>query len=275
MPDLLVEAVCCSADDCVEAEAGGADRIELCGELVVGGLTPSLGTLIEARASTRLPIVQMIRPRAGGFCYTPREFATMRRDAALALAHGADGIVFGVLRENGEIDVERCREMVAIARESGRPAGPGPPSQTQAPQQPRQAQPPPPQTVFHRAFDVVPEPFAALETLIALGVTRILTSGRQPTAVAGAALIRELAGRAGGRIEILPGGGIREATVADVLRATGIRAVHLAPFRPQPDTSGQANPALSFSGLQIPAEGTYPLSDREALRRVRAAAEWA
>jgi copper homeostasis protein len=250
MPDLLMEAVCCSADDCAEAEAGGADRIELCGELVVGGLTPSLGTLIEARASTRLPIVQMIRPRAGGFCYSAREFATMRRDAELALAHGADGIVFGVLLDSGEIDVERCRELVAMARASagGR------------------------QTVFHRAFDVVPDAFSALETLIGLGVTRILTSGRQPTAVAGAVLIRQLAERAGGRIEILPGGGIRESTVAEVLRTTGLRAVHLAPFTPQPDPSGRANPTLSFSGLQIPAEGSYPLSDREALRRVRAAA---
>src|SRR6266545_4567395 len=163
MPDLVVEAVCCSADDCVEADAGGADRIELCGELVVGGLTPSLGTLIEALASTRVPIVQMIRPRAGGFCYSAREFATMRRDAELALAHGADGLVFGVLQESGEIDVPRCAELVALAHSGGGEGGGGR------------------QTVFHRAFDVVPEPFAALEALIALDVTRILTSGRQPT----------------------------------------------------------------------------------------------
>jgi copper homeostasis protein len=251
MPDLVVEAVCCSADDCVEADAGGADRIELCGELVVGGLTPSLGTLIEARASTRLPIVQMIRPRAGGFCYTAREFATMRRDAELALAHGADGLVFGVLQESGEVDVERCAGIVAMARAAGR------------------------QTVFHRAFDVVPEPFAALEALIELGVTRILTSGRQPTAVAGAPLIRQLVERAGGRIEILPGGGVREGNVAELLRTTGVRAVHLAPFTPRRDASGHANPALSFSGLQIPAEGTYPVSDREAFGRVRAAARLA
>lgn len=251
--DLLVEAVCCSADDCVEAEAGGADRIELCGELVVGGLTPSLGTLIEARAATQLPILQMIRPRAGGFCYSAREFDTMRRDAKLALAYGAEGIVFGVLRSSGEVDVDRCRELVAITRAATLTDG-----------RPREA-------VFHRAFDVVPEPFAALEALIALGVTRILTSGRQPTALAGAPLIRDLAARADGRIEILPGGGIRDTNVLDLVRETGLRHVHLAPFVPHADTSGQANPSLSFSGLNIPAEGTYPFSDREALRRVKTA----
>jgi len=252
MDDVLLEAVCCSADDCVEAEAGGADRVELCAELVLGGLTPSLGTLVEARASTRLPIVQMIRPRAGGFCYSAREFSTMRRDVELALAHGANGVVFGILRATGEVDEERCAELVALARAA---AGSG------------QVQ-----TVFHRAFDVVPDPFVGLETLISLGVTRVLTSGRQPTALAGAPLIRQLVERARGRIEILPGGGVREANVAEVVRAAGVRHVHLAPFTSRPDTSGHANPALSFSGQQIPAEGTYPLSDRDALRRVRVAA---
>src|SRR5262249_57279827 len=133
-----------------------------------------------------------IGPRAGGFCYSAGEFAAMRRDAEVAMSHGAEGLVFGVLRERGEVDVERCAALVAVARAAGREA------------------------VFHRAFDVVPDPVSALETLIALGVTRILTSGREPTALAGARLIRQLVERAAGRIEILPGGGIREANVAAV-----------------------------------------------------------
>jgi copper homeostasis protein len=211
MPDLLVEAVCCTVDECLEAEANGADRIELCSALVVGGLTPSLGTLIEARAATRLPIVAMVRPREGGFCYSGRELATMRRDAELAVAHGADGIVFGILRSDGTVDSEHCAELVAIARTAAPRAG----GRTV-------------QTVFHRAFDEVPDPFAALETLIGLGVTRILTSGRQPTAVAGAALLRQLAERAAGRIEILPGGGVRAANVAELLHVSGLSAVHLS-----------------------------------------------
>lgn len=248
--ELLVEAACCSGDDCVEAEAGGADRIELCAAMVLGGLTPSLGTMREARASTRLPIVCMLRPRAGGFAYSSRELEAMRHDAAAALSHGLDGIVFGVLRPSGEIDVDRCADLVRMARAAGR------------------------ETVFHRAFDVVPDPFQALETLIGLGVTRILTSGRQATALAGAGLIRELVARAAGRIQILPGGSIRDTTVAELLRATGVRAVHLAPYASRPDTSGQANPALTagFGGAQVPAEGTFPIVDAGALRRVREAA---
>jgi copper homeostasis protein len=202
MSELLVEAVCCTVDECLEAEANGADRIELCTALVVGGLTPSLGTLIEARAATRLPIVSMVRAREGGFCYSARELATMRRDAELALSHGANGIVFGILRADGSVDAARCRELVAIAGRA--------------------------ETVFHRAFDDVSDPFAALETLISLGFTRILTSGGQPTAVAGAPLLRRLADRAAGRIEILPGGGVRAANVAELLRVSGLSAVHLS-----------------------------------------------
>lgn len=240
-----MEAVCCSAEDCGEAEVGGADRVELCSAMALGGLTPSLGTLVEARGRTRVAMVSMVRPRAGGFAYTAGEFAAMRRDAELAVSHGADGIVFGILRPDGAVDVERCAVLVDIARAAGR------------------------QAVFHRAFDVVPEPFLALEVLISLGITRILTSGRQASALAGAGLIRELVERAAGRIEILPGGGIRDTNVAELLRVTGVRAVHLAPFAAQPDPSGQANPALSFGGAEIPPEGTFARTDAAALRRVR------
>ena len=246
---IFIEAVACSVDDCLEAEAGGADRLELCSAMMVGGLTPSLGTLIEARAATPLPIVTMIRPRAGGFRYTPREFATMMRDAELAARHGTDGLVFGVLTADGRVDAARCQEFLEAARQAGVR-----------------------QTVFHRAFDVTPDPHEALLTLIDLGVTRILTSGREPTALKGAPLIRALAARAAGRVEILPGGGIREDNVEDVIQATGLRQVHLGPFILKPDASGRANPALTFSTNRIPPEGQYQLADRAALERVRQAA---
>jgi copper homeostasis protein len=246
MSNLTIEAVVCSPDDCIEAEAGGADRLELCSAMVLGGLTPSLGTLIEARATTALPIVCMIRPRAGGFCYTAREFATMLRDAELAVAYGARGLVFGLLEADGDIDAARTRALVERAGAC--------------------------ETIFHRAFDVVPDPYAALETLVDLGVTRILTSGREPTALAGAPLIRALAIQAAGRIQILPGGGIREANIAALLESTGLAEVHLGPFTAQPDSSGRANPALSFASMSAPPEGHYPLTDRDALRRARRAA---
>lgn len=276
---VLLEAVCSSADDCAEAEAGGADRIELCSAMMVGGLTPSLGTLVEARLRTRLPIVCMIRPRAGGFHYTPGEFAAMRRDAEFALAHGADGIVFGILDGHGAVDLPRCRELVALAASVTAPAGAGVASTAEAEANPavaaatsRGTRPGAArQTVFHRAFDVAADPRAALDALISLGITRVLTSGAEPTAAAGAPLIAELVARAAGRIEILPGGGLRDHNVADLIRATGARQVHLGPFRAVGDHSGAANSRITFSSQQIPPEGAYPLTDRAALRRARAA----
>jgi copper homeostasis protein len=238
--NLLVEAVGCSVEDCLEAHAGGADRVELCSAMVLGGLTPTAGTLIEVRQRVRMPVMVMIRPRPGGFAYSAAEFAVMRRDAEWALRHGAAGIVFGILHPSGQLDVERCGELVAMAREAGREA------------------------VFHRAFDVVPEPLAALDALMELGVSRILTSGQQPTALAGAPLIAELVRRAGSRLQVLAGGGVRDTNVAELLRTTGVRQVHLGPFVSRSDVSGQGNPALDF--------GSYPVTDAAALRRLRAAA---
>ncbi len=244
---VLIEAVCCSVDDCVEAAAAGVDRIELCASLWVGGLTPSLGTLIESRARVDLPLLVMMRPRAGGFCYTAAGFATLLRDVELACAHGAAGVVFGVLTADGSVDRARAADIVALARAAGK------------------------ETVFHRAFDVVPDPRSALDALIDLGVTRVLTSGRLPTALEGAPLIRELMAQAADRIEILPGGGIREANAAAVVQATGARQIHLGPFTPRPDRSGRHNPTITFSGQTPPPEGEYPLTDGPALARVRAA----
>jgi copper homeostasis protein len=241
MPILLEVAIATLVDARV-AHAAGADRLEMNSALELGGLTPSLGTVIEVlwHTQNRLPVVVMIRPRAGGFAYSAAEFAVMRRDADLALGYGAQGIVCGMLHPSGELDVDRCGELARLARTAGRDA------------------------VFHRAFDLVPDPLAALETLIALGFTRILTSGQQSTALAGASLMAELVRRAAGRIEILAGGGVRDTNIAALLAATGVRQVHLGPFVSRPDTSGQANPALEF--------GAYPVTDAVALRRLRHAA---
>jgi len=237
-------------DDCLQAEEGGADRLELCSAMVLGGLPPSLRTLIEVLGRTRLPVLVMLRPRAGGFCYSAGDFAAMCRDGELALRHGARGLVFGVLTGSGDVDVSRTRQLADLARAAGREA------------------------VFHRAFDVVPDAGSALQSLIELGITRVLTSGRQPAALAGAALIQKLVAVAAGRIEILPGGGIRDSNVREVLEATGVPAVHLAPFATYPDTSGQANLALAagFGAAQVPPEGTFQVIDAAALRRLRQAA---
>src|SRR4051794_16556979 len=178
---VLVELCIASVEDALIAEAGGVDRVELNSALPVGGLTPSAGLLAEVRRAVRLPVVVMARPRPGGFCYTAAEFAVLRRDTDFALEQGADGVTFGVLRDDGRVDVDRCRELV---RQVG--------------SRPRQG------AVFHRAFDFTPDPLEALEQLIDAGVCRVMTSGQRPTAAEGAALIAELIRRAAGRIEVLP-----------------------------------------------------------------------
>lgn len=245
---ILIEAACASVADCVEAEAAGADRLELCSALVVGGLTPSIGVFEAARARTTRPIVCMVRPRAGAFHYDPAELDAMRRDIDAFRAAGAQGVVFGVLSETGAVDVARLGELVERAG--------------------------PLETVFHRALDVVRDADEALDALMAAGVTRVLTSGQARTALEGAPCIRRLVARAAGRIEILPGGGIRAGNLVRVLEATGVMAVHLGPQSQGADPSGQANPALSFAEPGSPPD-QYARLDADALRAARAvAAEW-
>ena len=238
MSKIHLELIATSADDCTLAQSGGADRIELVSALAVGGLTPSLGLLLEARQATSLPIMAMVRPREAGFCYSPREFATMLRDAELLLRHGADGLVFGVLTADGQVDVARCRALVQIA--NGK------------------------QAVFHRAFDVTPDPLSALDTLIDLGVTRVLTSGQQASALAGAANIARFIEHAGEQIEILPGGGINSANVRELITHTGCTQVHasLSALLRDPSTAGR--PQIAFAGAP-PAEGHYRIAKPAAL----------
>jgi copper homeostasis protein len=226
-------------DDAVEAAKGGAGRIELNSALFLGGLTPSLGTLLSVKTRVDIPVMVMIRPRAGGFCYTDTEMAVMRRDAVLAVEHGADGLVFGVLHENGTIDLERCQQLMHCC--AGQPA------------------------VFHRAFDVVPDPFTALDQLIELGFTRVLTSGQAPSVPEGLDLIKQLVTRASNRIEILPGAGIRAHNVRSIVEQTGVTQVHLSAFRTQPDSSVQHRPCIHFGGALYPPEAQYGIIDSAAI----------
>lgn len=241
---LILEAACASVADCVAAEEAGADRIELCSALVAGGLTPSIGLFAAARARTTIPIVCMVRPRAGAFAYDEDDLETMRRDVAAFRDAGAQGVVFGVLTPQGAVDIERMRDLVERAG--------------------------PLDTVCHRAFDLVPDPEATLEALISIGVTRVLTSGQQPASLDGAPLLRRLVTRAAGRLEVLPGGGVRAATVRQLVEATGAAGVHLGPQTTRPDASGAANPRLSFASPGSGA-GEYPALDGGAVRAVRVA----
>jgi copper homeostasis protein len=242
MARILLEIIATTVDDCMAAESGGADRIELCAAITTAGLTPSLGTLIEAKQRVRIPLMAMVRPRAGGFCYSEQEFATMRRDAALLIEHGADGLVFGLLHADGSVDTARCGKLLEIA--GGK------------------------QMVFNRAFDAVLEPMGALDQLAELGFTRVLTSGQKKSAHEGLERLREITDRAQDRIEVLPGGGIRPHNVGQLVKATGCTQVHLTAFSARCDASLSTSP-IRFGSIPGAPSPSYECVDREAVRRMR------
>jgi len=176
-------------------------RIELCANLVEGGTTPSAGTLATCRLRLRIPIFVLVRPRGGDFLYSAAELGVMLEDIRRVKDAGAHGVVVGVLRADGTIDAERTRQLIAAAR--------------------------PLAVTFHRAFDVSRDAGEALETLIGLGVERVLTSGQAAAAPQGADAIARLVRRAAGRIGVLPGGGITADNVEALVRSTGVAEVHL------------------------------------------------
>jgi copper homeostasis protein len=238
----LLEVAVASVEDVQAAESGGADRLELNAALSLGGLTPSLGTLLEVRQATRLPLFVMVRPRPGAFCYDASEFRVLLRDLDLLLSHGADGIVFGILEPDATVDRVRCREVVRQA--GGHPV------------------------VFHRAFDLTPQPTEALDELIALGVRRVMTSGQQRTALAGAPCIAAMVRQAAGRIEVLPAGGITSGNVLALLRQTSCDQVHGGLRGVQRDPSALARPELSFSAPPPPPD-FYEVTDAALVRSLR------
>ena len=236
---IKLEICTASPEDCLAAERGGANRVELNCGLMLGGLTPSLGSIRESRSAIHIPMIVMIRPRAGGFAYSEREFAVMLRDAELALVESAAGIAFGILTPDGTIDLERCRQMVKLA--AGR------------------------EVVFHRAFDVVPDPLKALDQLMDLGVKRVMTSGQEASAYNGVGNIARYIKHAAGRIEVLPAGGINRFTVADVVARTGCDQVHASLSTGSKDRSVAARPQVSFGGTLKPPEDEFPVTDAGAV----------
>lgn len=242
MAKILLEICCGSIDDAIEAENGGADRVELCSALFLGGLTPSIGTIQEAKRRLKIPVIVMVRPRGGGFCYTDAEFATMERDAEAAIDSGAEGVVFGILKEDGRIDERRTKRIRRIIGKR--------------------------QAVFHRAFDVTPDPFKALEQLIDVGITRVLTSGQKDSAPEGAELIAKLVERAGKRIEILPGGGIRAYNMNGIVRHTRCRQIHMTAWGKVEDRSTHAHRDVTFGGALQPREDLYDRTDARLVKEI-------
>jgi copper homeostasis protein len=197
---ILLEVCIASVGDAVTASSGGADRLELNFGMELGGLTPSIGLLEEVKREVKIPVVAMVRPRAGGFCYTRAELRLMLRDAELLLDAGADGIVSGALRYDGTLDGGFWQSMRRLAKDR--------------------------QLVFHRALDVVPDQLSLLQQLIDCGTTRVLTSGGCETAWEGREQIARLRDASSKQIEILPGSGISSGNAAPLVRSTGCDQLH-------------------------------------------------
>lgn len=198
---VLIEVCVDSPASAVAAERGGAARVELCGSLVEGGITPSAGMVEAVRKKISVGLQVIIRPRPGDFCYEPDEIEIMRRDISVAKDTGADGVVFGILRREGKVDTATTHELVQLAR--------------------------PMNVTFHRAFDMSADLFQALEDVCASGADRILTSGGEKECLQGADTIARLVEAANGRITIMAGGGIRHGNVANIIERTGVGEIHV------------------------------------------------
>jgi len=196
----LVEAAVETLEEALAAKRAGADRIELCANLGVGGTTPSAGLIASVVQQANLPVFVMIRPRGGDFVYAADEIDAMIENIDRARPLGVAGIVTGALRSDGSVDVDSMRRLMSPA--AGLPV------------------------TFHRAFDVVANRTEALEQVIDLGASRVLTSGGAATALEGAVAIAMLVDQAGERVSIVAGGKIREQNARDVIARTGVREVH-------------------------------------------------
>jgi copper homeostasis protein len=198
---IRVEICVGDLESALAAEQGGADRVELCDNLSVGGTTPSAGTIAEACRRLTIPVHVLIRPRAGDFLPSRAELAAMRFDIEMARMLGAAGVVFGILRPDATIDRDQTAALVELAR--------------------------PMSVTFHKAFDQTPEPEQALDALIELGVDRVLTSGGRPTALEGMDILKRLVVQAHGRVGILAGGRLAAGNLETIMAATGVHEVHL------------------------------------------------
>lgn len=231
-----------SVESCVEAQRGGADRVELCAGMPEGGTTPSYGDVVVARrllTTTKLHVI--IRPRGGDFLYSSLEKEIMLEDVRMARRLGVDGVVFGVLTAEGDVDMEFMRRLMAEAEGMS--------------------------VTFHRAFDVCRDPREALEQIIELGCERILTSGQMPKAEEGVELLRELVERAGERIIIMPGCGVNASNIAHIAEATGAREFHFSARSKRESDMIFRRSRVSMGGAVVIDEYSRDVTDVEIVRK--------
>jgi copper homeostasis protein len=239
---MIFEVCIDSVEGALAALQAGAQRVELCDNLVEGGTTPSLGMVELACKSATLDVNVMIRPRGGDFVYSDLEFNVMKFDIEAVKKSGAKGVVFGLLTSDGRIDRQRTGQLIALAR--------------------------PMSVTFHRAFDLCLDPVQALEDLIDLGVDRLLTSGQKADALEGAACIKSLVDQSKRRIIILAGGGINEQTLPLISAQTGVSEVHFAARKLVDSPMRHKNLSVFMGKAYQPDEYHIKVTDAERIRAV-------
>lgn len=223
-----------SVESALAAQQGGAQRVELCDNLLEGGTTPSAGAIALARQQLSIGLNVIIRPRGGDFHYSALEFEVMKYDVTQAKALGANGIVIGLLNADGTIDQARTAELMALAR--------------------------PCSVTFHRAFDMTVNAQQALEDLIALGVDRVLTTGQESSAVEGVELIAALVQQAANRIIVMPGG-LRERNIQKFIQRTGVKEVHMTARMSVESAMTYRQEHVFMGGTLRPPEYSYLTTD--------------
>lgn len=224
---MTLEICANSIHSALAAQNAGAHRVELCKNLNEGGTTPSYGTILNTRKQLHIDLFVLIRPRPGDFLYTEEEFEIMKTDIEVCKTLKCDGVVFGILTKDGEVDVKRTQELVKLASPMG--------------------------VTFHRAFDRCKDPFKALESIIQTGCERILTSGQKDSALEATELIKQLIEKAGNRISIMPGAGINSTNIREIRNTTKAKEYHSSAKTLRPSLMDYQNPALADkkTSLQI------------------------
>ncbi len=244
---MTCEIVVYNIESALKAQEGGADRIELCDNPSEGGTTPSYGTIEAVRQNVNLDVYVMIRPRGGDFHYSNYEFHCMKRDISKCQKISVDGVVFGILNPDGTLDKKRCKELIVKAR--------------------------PLKVTCHRAFDMTRDPFEALEDCIEAGFDRILTAGQQAQALKGSDLIGELIKKANGRIAIMPGSGVNENTVQEILAKSKATEIHFSATAFRESEMNYKNQNIAGMGSDEGAEFKVRTVDPDRVRAMRKLAE--
>jgi len=232
-----VEVCVDSVETAITAEKSHAVRVELCADLYNGGTTPSYGMIHNVRNNIRIPLFVLIRPRGGDFCYSEADFNVMLFDIEMCSKLKVNGVVFGVLQANGDVDITRTKIFVEKARLFGM------------------------SVTFHRAFDMTRDPFSALQTLIDLGVDRVLTSGQRSSCIEGLLLLKAITEKANNRIIIVPGGGISETNVKAIVEACNVKEFHVSARIVTPSKMVHRNLQCVMGGSMKPDEYTIFYAD--------------